>query len=671
MSTVTHFEVCFPTHGNKVPIFRPGASISGTVVLKLDSPLAASYIELNFTGTETIFRSHDSNEDAANSNVIMRGIDKASTPGENVELVKEFFSKDVLLWGNYLSTKHAALLNRRKAAAKASGFSINKSVDEKSKIQIIDSGTAHTYHFNVTMPKVNMPISKKTDKYQIQYTLKATIYSQSKKDGDTSAVKAICTTPTREFSFEPLISEVVEIRRGSLPFRNTIFLKDSALLASGGKSGTKSLKKFIKGSEKNSSDKQTELILFQPYPAFIPGELVDIIILIPGSKSIKGCTYDFLEIVKCKKSSAPTIDDSDVPLLWTIRNKIISNSELHFHKLSRPSVSSDLGLMGRFMFTNLSSSESSKLSSTIVKTSIVASPRESMAPSHSPTTRKPNSPSSNSVSRQSTPGWDGNKSKKNSIIKSLPYNTTNPLQSLQGQASFGKGMGKHSFHRNKIPIVPVPLGNLLSTENYKFARVKFNLPTSLEMCSVPSVFLDFEYAIELHLNLGSSFGGMRKMIGTIPLRIITKRIETGGGSTGNTVKTFNPNGSIISNNTSSPSNLNPQSAQMAYHGSSKHYENDIIKGMKGVNVDQIRDHHYSHISSTANPMPGVESNIDFHTKPSQDPTLVDTSSKHIFLNEDNENEDNESEEQSFPNLQYYIQYGEKIPTPEIELVKIR
>ncbi|PVU93825.1 hypothetical protein BB561_003011 [Smittium simulii] len=652
MSTVTHFEVCFPTHGNKVPIFRPGASVSGTVVLKLDSPLAASYIELSFTGTELIFSEETASKNPASTNVLVRNSDSSNSIPENVELHKEFFNKDVLLWGNYLSSKHAALSKKKKEAAQAAGTALKPKVDESDKIRIIDSGTAHTYHFNVIMPKVNMPISKKTDKFQIKYTLKATIYSQSSQQpGKPAQVKAICTTSIREFNFEPIITETIEIKRGSLPFRDSIFLREST--SSNPSTG---LKKLIKGSSDKPSDKHIQLIVFQPYPSYMPGEMIDILLLVPSGKSPKTCSYNFIEVIKCKKSSAPTIDDSQVPLLWSTSNNILSNVELNFSKLSKASVSSDLGLMGRFMFTNLSSSESSKLNTTIVKNESNISPQESII-----NTRASITPS-RQINLQKDHASPSNMSIKNlNILSQSPTNQS--INSMVSQMQLSKNKSNPRFQRNKVPIVPVPLGNLLSSESYKFARIRFNLPETLDLCSVPSVFLDFDYIIELNVTTSSSFSSTKKLVGRISLRTITKRVEV--GSAPSTTTFHNQNASI----TPAP-----------YHGSSsKPYELTKDEILSAVKLDTIPESAYTAISNIPNPMPGVQSNTDFflegrsrldslNTKSGQnDKTLTESDSQNNSTSDPQYN----SEDVSFPNLQYYIQYGEKIPTPEIELVKIK
>ncbi|KAJ2816993.1 hypothetical protein IWW50_006308, partial [Coemansia erecta] len=57
MSEPAVFEICFPSHITRIPVCRPGETIAGVVVLKLNSPLVASHLLLRFCGAERVRRS--------------------------------------------------------------------------------------------------------------------------------------------------------------------------------------------------------------------------------------------------------------------------------------------------------------------------------------------------------------------------------------------------------------------------------------------------------------------------------------------------------------------------------------------------------------------------------------------------------------------------------------
>ncbi|OMJ25665.1 hypothetical protein AYI70_g740 [Smittium culicis] len=671
MSVVSHFEVCFPTHGQSIPTFKPGSTVSGTVVLKLDSPLAASFIELSFIGTEDI-KLPSEVDMSAEKNVKIDSFSNNQIVNHN-EAKKVFFKKNVLLWGNYIGNRGAPTLgiNNKKLSLVNNDVS-NTKRSSVSSIQVIDSGSAHTYHFNVTMPKVNMPISKKTSLFEIKYILKASIYSESKGVGGKKIiVKEIFSTPDREFRFEPVISENVVIKRGSLPFRSGIFLKDPH--SNAGPSGIKKFMKSSAGNDSSNSDKNLEAILFQPYPSYTPGELVDILVLVSGSKSIKAASFDFNEIIKCKKSSAPTIDDSDVPLLWIYNNKIIDSQPLTFAKLQKSNVSTDLGLMGRFMFTNLNSSESKSIKGTKINSNIsigstngspMMSGYDDFAKADPGKTAKTTLPNSNTIS--------SNHSKNSRMQSNSTFNST-----MQGRNPHSKIMPK--FKSDKVPIVPVPLGNLLSTDSYRFARIKFNLPSKEELCTVPSVFLDFEYNVNINLTLSSSFSQSRKMSGKFVLRLITNRNEsTGSGSGyGMTLHTgfSSKNQSISSKSGGIGSNIRGLSPSSSHHSTSNTTHHPDYPS----DLSLLRE--YQKSSQTGN-SPSFNGEIVDVTHSIKNSSLMsgadlgyvgggDGNDNSSFRSRITSVTEQENDEQSFPNLQHYIQYGEKIPTPDIELVKIK
>ncbi|PVU90060.1 hypothetical protein BB559_004808 [Furculomyces boomerangus] len=681
MSSIAHFEVVFPMHGTKVPTFKPGATVSGTVVLKLDSPIAASYIELKFFGIEEIYPVLEQIEPSADKkkDKTIRKESLITTINSSKEIMKKtFFTKDVLLWGEYINKKPGITSKKNfNIASKNKPTPVDSPIRDSqlgTKVQIIDSGIAHTYHFNVTMPKVNMPISKKTDRFEIKYILKASIFSESKVGpGKKSIVKEIYSTSERIFNFEPIMIEKVEINRRSLPFRTSVYLKES-------QQQTSAIKKFIKSgqtaSENPSSDKNTEAIIFQPYPSYTPSEQVDVLILIPGNKSIKSATYEVNEIIRCKKSSAPTIDDSEVPLLWIYTKTLDGPSQLHFNKLSKANISTDLGLMGRFMFTNLNSNESSGLSGTKIKNSFSnASMKSSFTPDtpEKKLSKSDNKPQKSFHNKKHFQEFEGNKSNTGgtSSVISLSIGTPSSRMNMM-----------QKFQQDKVRVVPVPLGNLISNESYKYARIKFNLPSATELCSVPSVFLDFEYSIKLTLNIGGNFGQMKKLSGRIPIRIITKRNETSGSKdsfVGTSVASkafghtmmpheYNRNMPMSPSSSTFVPGEGITSSDFSNYTGNKALESSNHTKMGRSSI--ISYHSDINMMNLNQPQPNGMGNSRETKNYGHMGTLSPTSSRKGSVTGNGHNY-LDQEEMSFPNLQYYIQYGEKIPTPDIELVRIK
>ncbi|KAJ2768794.1 hypothetical protein IWQ56_002804, partial [Coemansia nantahalensis] len=77
-----------------------------------------------------------------------------------------------------------------------------------------------------------------------------------------------------------------------------------------------------------------------------------------------------------------------------------------------------------------------------------------------------------------------------------------------------------------------PLGGLLARGSYKFARIQFTLPPITEMSPVSSVYLDFEYVVDISMSIGGSFGTTKRALGRIPLKIATVRSAAKPGSLG-------------------------------------------------------------------------------------------------------------------------------------------
>ncbi|KAJ1672717.1 hypothetical protein EV182_006629, partial [Spiromyces aspiralis] len=176
MAEPIHFEICFPSHISKVPVCRPGSSIAGTVVIKVGSPLAATYLSLTFIGLERVRCTPFSN---SNASFDIPEHHQTTIVGSSGFMTKEFFRKELILWGDH----------------------------KKQETCILGCEDSHRFHFTITMPMVNFPTPRETPDAEITYTLVAKLYSQvAGERGKEKVVKAIHSTPVRHFFFEPVVN---------------------------------------------------------------------------------------------------------------------------------------------------------------------------------------------------------------------------------------------------------------------------------------------------------------------------------------------------------------------------------------------------------------------------------------------------------------------------------
>ncbi|OMH85927.1 hypothetical protein AX774_g508 [Zancudomyces culisetae] len=543
MSGVAHFEVMFPAYGSKAPNTKPNGTVQGTVVLKLDSPLAATFIELQYHGIEEVRTIPLETPASEASEAEGGGVTKVSMGGAKGDTLKElskkggewmskvFFKEEVVLWGS----------------------------KRRAQVTILDSQDAQTFHFMVKMPEVNMPVSRNTDNYRIRYLVRAVIFSEARSDQGRKFMKEIYKTPEKEIKVFPTIMEGCEISKGSAPFRTTLQLRERS-------------KKDEDGS--GSGKVAMEAIVFQPYPSYIPGEEIDVLLLLAGNKSLKPGNCAVVEEIRCRKSSAPTIDESEIPTLWKMRRDITPREPIDFVKLTKSSVQTELGSMGRFMFTNLGSVSDAK---SIARSGSKAGMTSTMS------------------SRMSTAGMNSSTKGMTATMSKMQLSTASRLQEMK-RANRGQGGS------DRVQMVPVALGGLLANDSYRYARIKLQLPTADELSPVPSVFMDFEYNLEVTISTVGFVGGLsKKLIGHIPLKLISSRSINGIDMQGNVVDLGHAETTLTGTG----------------DASSKLAQN-----------------------STDNP------NYDPNVHSSQ------------F-------------ERSFPTLQSFLQYGESIPSPKIDLVKIK
>ncbi|KAJ1835903.1 hypothetical protein LPJ73_007682 [Coemansia sp. RSA 2703] len=193
----------------------------------------------------------------------------------------------------------------------------------------------------------------------------------------------------------------------------------------------------------------------------------------------------------------------------------------------------------------------------------------------------------------------------------------------------------------RLSITPVPLGGLLAKGSYKFAKISFTLPPIGEMSPVSSVFLDYEYTIDVSMTIGGSFGSTKRTVGRLPLKIVTVRTAAkcdsaeiaSGGVLGDSV--FPDPADSGKSLRDSLSVLNLSIGQSDDKPSS-------INGSQG--------HAAQHNGSPANTL------TEFHFETSKGATGSDDA--HMV------------DDGTYPSLLAFLQNGDRIPMPELEAIKI-
>ncbi|KAJ2158482.1 hypothetical protein GGF46_003740 [Coemansia sp. RSA 552] len=729
------FEICFPSHITRVPVCRPGETVAGVVVLKLSSPLAASHILLRFCGAERVRRTP-----VAVRTELLERKQQTTTMGQKMVMDKEFFRRELVLWGE----------------------------PKQSSVRIIPSDNVHRFHFSFTMPYVNMPTPRQTPDIEISYSLEASLFSEvlDQQRGE-KVLRDIHKTASKHLRFEPVVRQFVSCSgpSSSVPYEVGVPMNDATpptTMHSGPKAASPALSSIPLLPFQSSKRSYMNLNVFQPSSAFLPGETVELLLLTPTGKKITGAAFQLRETVRCRKSSAPIIDESDVPILWKYSVDLTPPQEMSFHKLSRSTLTQDIGMLGRFMFTSHSGPPASLASdrATIVSphqpqstksisdsssvTTAGKPPRnprgntdqglaitnaqlsnsqqqqhqQRLATQLSPLTEsqevaaghvkdhgddldsgkygsRPQShvphPASHSIrtrtgslgtiqSRQpyqqdyahpqsatpparsrptmstsvSTPYYpasliglgsrmskaihhnpdaiEDSASERSSIsdtlsVRYLPTTTKSlggsTFPSLTRGASIASNANKYI---NRVGVTPVPLGGLLSKGSFKFAKIQFTLPPITEMSPVSSVYLDFEYTVDISMTIGGSFGTSKKAVGKLPLRIATTRTA---------VKT-DRSGSV--DDTGSQALSDPMG--------STHSLRDSLSCLN-LSIAHSDDTPLGAGSSNASPATTL-TEIHFEG-PGSGSKLADS---------------------SYPCLLSFIENGERVPTPELEIINI-
>ncbi|KAJ1946794.1 hypothetical protein EC988_005497, partial [Linderina pennispora] len=423
-----------------------------------------------------------------------------------------------------------------------------------------------------------------TPDVEISYSLEASLFTEVfDQQREEKALKDVYKTPIKSFMFEPVIQEIVAHGQSDAPQETIVPMRDI--------------------ESKNSQKTHLALHVFHPTPSFLPGETVDLLILAPAGKKINSATYQLKENVRCRKSSAPIIDESDVPVLWKYSFEISPLREMPFIKLSKTNITQEIGMLGHFMFTSQTtadqsgllgptktgeslqgrsrkrgefgysaddqrSQQTSQASQTTPLSPLTETQEllgtEGMEPA-SPVTLPPpprartaslsgqpplNGPSNatasvyhngsfasspqpptyqqvvaeSRMSKSISGDMDDTMSDRSSISDAMSIRYAPGKALTAGLQSLTRGVSAYgSLSKGDHQITPVPLGSLLSQGSYRFAKIKLTLPQLKDISPVSSVFLDFEYTIDIAMTLGGSFGTSRRVSGKLPLKIVTIR----------------------------------------------------------------------------------------------------------------------------------------------------
>ncbi|KAJ1989776.1 hypothetical protein GGI25_004705 [Coemansia spiralis] len=621
------FEICFPSHITRAPTCRPGETIAGVVVLKLNSPMVASHLLLRFCGVERVRRTP-----VTARTEMTEKRQQLTMMSQKMVMDKEFFHRELLLWGE----------------------------PRVGSTRIISCDRAHRFHFSFTMPYVNMPTPRQTPDIEISYSLEASLFTEAfDQQRGEKILKDVHKTAAKCFQFEPVVRPLATYEL-SAPLESVVSMKDAA--------PAPGEPRLLLPFQSASSKVYMNLHVFNSTPAYLPGETVELLILAPAGKRINSATFQLRENVRCRKSSAPIIDESDVPILWRYSVDLGAPQELVFNKLTKNSLTQDVGMVGRFLFTSNSSSASVQsdnngprrvgsldanegkggsnsgrageeglaiteyhkqearqqqplsplaesqeipansssdtldaqgttplLNNTKLSISSPTAPQATgnlvrnrtgslgntlqqqhlypqcfspTQPAASPTTRmqrpQPDilggcsvtSPFQQSITASSTisvasPLTASASNYTGASTNRLSRNMADNDDSISDRSSISDTLSiryqptKSSFSRTAsttynalvpsklgLSVTPVALGGLLAKGSYRFAKIQFTLPPMGDISPISSVFLDYEYTVDISMTLGGSFGTTKRAHGKLPLKIVTCRKAVAAAHTG-------------------------------------------------------------------------------------------------------------------------------------------
>ncbi|KAJ2055685.1 hypothetical protein GGH13_007765, partial [Coemansia sp. S155-1] len=836
MSEPAIFEICFPAHITRAPVCRPGETIAGVVVLKLSSPLMASHMMLKFCGMERVRRTPVSQRSEAVSakkqqqqQQQQQQLQQQTSMSQTMVMDKEFFRREIILWGE----------------------------PKVSSLRSVPSGTVHRFHFSFTMPYVNMPTPRQTADVEISYSLMASLFTEvvDSQRGERS-LHDFHKTTSKCFHFEPVIQQRISHGVAAAgPLESIVSLKDVPVVSGSSATSTSSSEAKLASalasaslmpSQSTTGKTLMNLHVFHPTPAYLPGELVELLILAPAGKKIVNAAFQLRENVRCRKSSAPIIDESDVPLLWKYSVDLTPPQEVTFSKLSKANVTQDIGMLGRYMFTshnafsvgnsearNATSMDNASQHKAPLHSAALSPPLQTNSPrstsdtstatsvasvyrslsgksgsrkllgrgdnglgistlpedisndgqpqqqsrvsmplsplsesqeimrsansssqtldtsgsalttdgSHPPLTTVPSvrgrtgslgvlhQPSSSSpqlfqqsyvpssasilsppLSRPRQPSipaitlsgqalgnpgsrlsqsmsttgetiLDDSRSDRSSISDSIssryhPSSFGSKLLSgnfpslNRGVSSYNAAMAAAAVTAslskyNRLSVTPVPLGSLMAKGSYRFAKIQFTLPPITDMSPVSSVFLDFDYTVDIAMTLGGNFGTTKKAAGKLPLKIVTIRTAAKvGAPTEGTLR----ESAVISEPVvvSSAAAVSTIAVSNERRGSGSEESTDSLRdslSCLNMSITSSDDNAIAGISAVNRNGSPVNTLSDLHFDSklpgvAADGNILCTGAEKLSL------------DGSYPCLRSFVQNGEKVPMPELEIIKI-
>ncbi|KAJ1796350.1 hypothetical protein LPJ56_007184 [Coemansia sp. RSA 2599] len=171
------------------------------------------------------------------------------------------------------------------------------------------------------------------------------------------------------------------------------------------------------------------------------------------------------------------------------------------------------------------------------------------------------------------------------------------------------------------------------------------------MSPVSSVFLDYEYTVDIVMTLGGSFGTTKKTIGRLPLKIVTIR-------TASKTESVDSPGNIC--------NLDGNAARTAYSDSSNDSGKSLRDSLSVLNLSighsSLEDKASSATKSGSTPNP-----LSHNGSPAN--TLTDFQFESSYKYNAGLGSSG-ADDGSYPCLLTFLQNGEKIPMPELEAINI-
>ncbi|KAJ2000285.1 hypothetical protein GGI04_003054 [Coemansia thaxteri] len=606
MSEPVVFEICFPAHITRAPVCRPGETIAGVVVLKLGAPAMASHMVLRFCGMERVRRTP----------VAQQGTEKRrqTAMAQTMVLDKEIFRREITLWGD------------------ASG----------ARLRAVAGGTAHRFHFSFTMPLVNMPTPRQTADVEISYALSASLFTQ-----EGGELRDVHKASSRCFHFEPVLRQ--HVGAGDAPCESHVALRDSA------------------------GRQLAALHVFHAAAACLPGERVELLVVVPaGKRKIVAAGFAVRENVRCRKSSAPVIDEADVPLLWQYAVDLAPPQEMAFAKLARATVAQDVGVLGRYLFTGAMPAPLAPLAEAAEMNSscetLGAGAYAPLAGAYAPPavlSPPPPPPPQRTRPRQpSAAAADDCRSERSSISAdslSIRYSARDSRSLSANLAALGRSMPP-APKCSRPSVTPVALGALLAKGSFRFAKIAFTLPPITDMSPVSSVFLDFEYTVDFSVTMAASFGSSKKTVGKLPLKIVTVR---------SAAKPPLATGPAPSDAAGSLRDLSPVVESIA--GGARFSSRKSSSGAEDCTTRSLRDSLSCLNLPLAAPL-SSDDNVNPATSRNGSPvnTLTDlhfvaSSGRDVGLSNA---PDHLSSDGAYPCLRSFVQNGERVPMPELDIINI-